>query len=75
VEEGLFGADTPRVKRAADVLMFVVAGLLVAYGVALMMSGLDASRTALLMFGLTWVAAGIALGFQARRRVRDRERR
>jgi uncharacterized membrane protein HdeD (DUF308 family) len=55
--------------------MFVVAGLLVAYGVALMMSGLDASRTALLMFGLTWVAAGIALGFQARRRVRDRERR
>jgi hypothetical protein len=55
--------------------MFVVAGLLVAYGIGLMLSDLDASRTARLMFGLAWVAAGVALAFQARRRVRDRERR
>lgn len=64
-------AEVERVKRAVDIAMFVSAGLLVVWGIGVMVGDpYDSGRTVHVIFGLLLAAAGVSLGLQAWRRVR-----
>ena len=58
-------------KRAVDVAIFVIAGLLVAWGIAAMVGDeFESGRAVQVIFGLLLAAAGVLVGLQAWHRVR-----
>ena len=68
---GLFCRNTFLVKRAVDIAMFVIAGLLVAWGIAAMVGDeIESGRAVQVIFGLLLAAAGVLVGLQAWHRVR-----
>ena len=59
------------VKPAVDIALFVIAGLLVAWGIAAMASDeIESGRAVQVIFGLLLATAGVLVGLQAWHRIR-----